>query len=93
MSSYKVSKVTYEYNGYPNYETWNIELWIDNEEWLYNERIRFLKYNSTIGAAEVELFCRGMFPDGTPDMCGASDMEKVDWEHLAELWREEAEDL
>ena len=27
------------YNGYTNYETWNVALWIDNEEGLYNERV------------------------------------------------------
>ncbi len=24
-----------EYNGWPNYETWNANLWIDNEEGVY----------------------------------------------------------
>ena len=24
------------YNGYPNYETWNAALWIQNDEFLYN---------------------------------------------------------
>ncbi len=25
-----------EYNGYPNYQTWNVSLWLDNEESTYN---------------------------------------------------------
>jgi hypothetical protein len=25
-----------EYNGWTNYETWNVKLWIDNEEGNYN---------------------------------------------------------
>jgi len=27
------------YNGWSNYETWNVALWIDNEEGSYNERM------------------------------------------------------
>ena len=24
-----------EYNGYPNYQTWNVSLWLDNDEGTY----------------------------------------------------------
>ena len=25
-----------EYNGYTNYQTWNVQLWIDNDQGTYN---------------------------------------------------------
>lgn len=27
------------YNGWSNYETWNVALWFDNDEGLYDERV------------------------------------------------------
>ena len=29
------------YNGWKNYETWNVALWLGNDEGLYNEARRF----------------------------------------------------
>lgn len=34
-----------EYNGHANYPTWNVLLWLDNEEWSYNMVVRFAKAN------------------------------------------------
>jgi hypothetical protein len=31
------------YNGYKNYETWNVALWIDNDEGLYNRLVAYAK--------------------------------------------------
>ena len=32
------------YNGYPNYETWNAALWIQNDEFLYNTAKACIEY-------------------------------------------------
>ena len=31
------------YNGYKNYETWNISLWFNNDEVLYNMALEFIE--------------------------------------------------
>lgn len=79
------------YNGWANYETWNVALWIDNDEGLYLEKCRFLRTADDEGLTpdSVESFCRDLFPEGTPDMDGPAAMALVDWEELADAWREE----
>lgn len=79
------------YNGWKNWETWNVSLWIDNEEGLYREKIRFIRSQfDGLEADAVEEFCRELFPKGTPDMDGAKGLRNVDWEEIADHWRDEA---
>lgn len=35
-------------NGWTNYETWNIALWIQNDEFLYNEARKSYSYKNFI---------------------------------------------
>ena len=79
-----------EYNGYTNYETWNVSLWIDNEEQLYRNKCTMLQAaGGAVEVSEIESFCRYEFPEGTPDMDSVYDMDRVNWQEIRDLWVEE----
>lgn len=58
-----------KYNGWFNRATWNVALWLGNDEGLYNaarQLARGIKGRITARAAEE--ICRELFPSGkTPD--------------------------
>jgi hypothetical protein len=77
------------YNGWTNWATWNVELWLDNEEPLYRAKQAYIRHARDISAETVALFCYDVFPSGTPDMKHPSEMATVNWQELADSWREE----
>lgn len=60
------------YNGYKNYNQWNVVLWINNDESLYNLAQRLVsEYGNKDVAADLmhrELALAGIYhtPDGVP---------------------------
>lgn len=78
------------YNGWTNYETWNMALWVDNEEGIYRAKCRKFTISEPTEKA-VKYFCLEWFPDGTPDM-EPGDLEKINWEEIAENWAAEFAD-
>lgn len=86
------------YNGWSNWETWQINLWLDNEEPLYREKQRFLRRSVYFDADRAREFCEEMFPEGTPDMQGdeketpAQQMNRVNWDEIAEHFETEAKE-
>lgn len=50
------------YNGWKNYQTWNVFLWITNEEPLYRAAVEFMR--SYKGRAPYAAFCRSENLDG-----------------------------
>ena len=47
-----------EYNGWPNWETWNVNLWLSNDEPLYRETQRIAEAEGTT-VTEVAEALRG----------------------------------
>lgn len=80
------------YNGWPNYETWNIMLWMANEEPWYREyretaaRLRRKKRRLT-GVVARSIVSRCMV-DMTPDGVGFNN-PRVRWGAIAAAMREE----
>jgi len=82
-----------EYNGWTNWETWNVLIWLDNDEDLYHMKQSFIRRNEHKQNFEsiVKSFLIVMFPNGTPDMKSAVEMEAVNYQEIAETWKEEFE--
>jgi len=69
------------YNGCANYQTWNVQLWIANDEGLYN----FAK-----GCSDYAEFVEGMREDGcleTADNVAWND-SGINMDELKEFWDE-----
>ncbi len=82
------------YNGWKNYATWNVALWICNDEGLYNEARKYARRSYTDFAkhmadnwqAELATGCAGISKQ-TPDGVSWNDPE-LDFEALDTMIRE-----
>jgi len=63
------------FNGWANWETWNVALWIQNDEGLYNEACRLVRFGRSYqdlvmmlrdcGSKETPTVAAGMTPQST----------------------------
>jgi hypothetical protein len=67
------------YNGFKNYETWNIALWINNDEGLHNIASVCESY---------EEFADIMKKARTKDGVRFSDKKNLDYDHLNRIIKE-----
>ena len=81
-----------EYNGYTNYETWLVGLWIDNDEGLSNMFRRDIESEDEIDSAKDDLAdeMKKYFEDEMPKVEGFwadilnSAFGEIDWYDLAD---------
>ena len=73
------------YNGWANYETWNVALWIQNDEGLYAWAKDYQPYGyQRLAESLVEYSVSPLTPDGVHWLDSGLDIERLD-EMMAEL--------
>jgi len=90
------------YNGWSNYETWNVSLWIDNEPSTYEEARDMARQARSEGdlARALKDWVQDMAPDLGASMFSdllSAALGEVDWYEIAshyyeEMHEEEAEE-
>lgn len=82
------------YNGWRNRTTWNIMLWLDNDEPMYRAYVARVRQLIAFGLRLSGRRARNMVIDlmgsETPDGCKVT-AKCVDWRAIAEGMRESAE--
>lgn len=74
------------YNGWSNWETWNVSLWVDNKYEDYKTRVEMERWLGPWTPAKVKQFVCDLYPNGTPDMDDPDDIKGVDFSEIAESW-------
>ena len=83
------------YNGWPNYETWLVGLWLDNDERTYRH---WRAEASKLSAWELARVLETAHKDTSYDLTGAEGvwadlvgaaLSRVDWAYLAAHLKEE----
>ena len=78
-----------EYNGWKNRSTWNVALWLGNDEGYYNAARSLAQRKPRLGAVGAKAFVMHTLGwDRTPD---GDRLGSVDWQAIAECIREMAE--
>jgi hypothetical protein len=80
--------MTSDYNGYKNYDTWNVSLWINNTEHLYLGAVEFMKdVNPLKDPYKGFVISCGLSAQETAD--GIAYMsDALDYDQLDEMMRE-----
>ena len=75
------------YNGWTNRPTWNVMLWLDNEQAYYNAYTAHRRQHGPYTATTARRFVRRLWPDGkTPD---GDSLTRVNWAEIAAALNEE----
>lgn len=80
------------YNGWKNYQTWNVALWLGNDEGLYRS-FRDAAAEKKFTSESVEEWVREAMPGGTPDLKergrgGRDAYAGVNWREIRDMVNE-----
>jgi hypothetical protein len=83
-----------KYQGWTNWATWNVALWLGNTHDVYRDYRDRLAHQGPFTAKTAEAFVRNVWPLGTPDMRSShhrkwGKMANVDWQSIAEDMNQE----
>lgn len=94
-----------DYNGWTNYETWNVALWIDNDEgsqtFWHDEARRVLEHHEEINQMAIQdlaITLELAHEDNMPELGGTYEdllraaLSGVDWREVAEHLLNSVED-
>ena len=86
------------YNGWTNYATWNVPLWIGQDYGAYHAQQEWYEnltnMETEVTPGNAELFSIGLFGgEDTPDTKGNTFVggrwQDINWQEIAEHWEEE----
>lgn len=89
------------YNGWTNYETWNVALWIDNDQgsqeyWIERATELVKENGKEDSVSDLADEIQGQHEDNCPEVMGCyadllnAALAAVDWRELAEHYMDEA---
>ena len=85
-----------EYNGWTNYATWNVGLWVDNEYELYKSRCAMLEsLDRPVTGDDVREFVNLWMGGTTPDLGNweGGRIQDIDWAEIADAWEVERQEM
>ena len=75
-----------EYNGWPNWTTWNVALWLGNDEALYNAmRDEAARLDYHVTASQARRFAMAWFGSTTRD---GAQLRFCRWQSIADMMNE-----
>jgi len=87
-----------DYNGWTNYGTWNVNLWIDNDYDVYTKKLEMLRKRKRPVTGEcVRLFYHHTMGGTTPDLDEMRRTKerfgRINFREIAEHWEVERQEL
>ena len=77
------------YNGWTNYETWNVALWINNDEGLYRHAVRYVQQCERLDETVDYM----VFADVIAMLYGPTTGDGVSWTDISQLDTTELDEM